>query len=230
MDLPWFSLSSEGFLRCAWRVTKDSAYLLPALALLVPGLFALAAGPDSIDHIAAAKAAERALHAACDEWSEAQSKGQDTSSAAAKIQRSYNEFLKHVLKTRYIPCAASVVPYHIVGAGKLDFGHRTESYLVGKGQSGVIMTLWAREEWQEDRLPPHGFAASLGLESEELRSKLTLGTATVAREKGLWVMRIPYKLEGVSGVLEIRQVGDEFRIKPDRGIVHKGRWWRPFEK
>lgn len=232
MDSPLFSLSSKGFLRCAWGVTKDSAYLLPALALLAPGLFAHAAGPERIDHIAAAKAAEQSFHAACDEWSLAQGKGQETSSAAAKIRCFYFEFMKHVLKTRYTPNCAVLVPEHIVGAGKLDLADgSTWSYVVGKGQSGVIMSIWKREKWQA-RLPPHGIAASLGIESPELRLKLTLGPATLAGEKGLTVVRVPYKLEGASGVIEIRHLGENgrWRIKPDRGIVHTGGWWRPFEK
>lgn len=235
MDLPLFSLSSKGFLRCAWGVTKDSAYLLPALALLAPGLFALAAGPESIDHIAAAKAAEQSFHEACDEWSLAQGKGQETSSAAAKINCSYYTFMKHVLKTRYIPSCVSPVPDHIVGAGKLDFADgSTWSYLVGKDPGRVMMSLWKREKWQEARLPPHGIAASLRIESPELESKLTFGRATLAREKGLMVVRVPYKLEGVSGVIEIRQLEEKdnwrWRIKPDRGIVDRDGRWRPFEK
>jgi len=42
------------------------------------------------DHVSAAIAAEQSFHAACDEWSAAQAKGEDTAPASVKITRSYS--------------------------------------------------------------------------------------------------------------------------------------------
>ena len=46
----------------------------------------------------------------------------------------------------------------------------------GKGQSGLIVAVWNRAAWA-DRLPPHGFAASIGVAPPELLAKFTVSRA-----------------------------------------------------
>ena len=214
------------------RRTVRSWAMLPLLITsLALFLSAVARAANNVDHVAAAKAAERSFHAACDEWSAAEAKGEETSSAAAKITGSYFDFMKHIMRTKYIPNAALLVPpvpVSIVGAGKLGLSDgSTASYVVHSG-GGLVMITWDRAAWTDHKLPSHGFAASLRIESPELCAKFTAGKADWADTQKK-VLRVPYTLGEVKGVIEIRCGGKDYPwpIHPDRGVV-KGGWWQPF--
>src|SRR5215204_770209 len=116
--------------------------------------FALAA--DKEDHVALAKEAERSMHRAVDAWAAANADRKPTTKPAADIRKSYFAFVKHVLKTHYIPNAAVLVPEDIASAGVLKEGDREMSYFAGGGQSGVVMSMFQRTEWTKDRVPSRG--------------------------------------------------------------------------
>jgi hypothetical protein len=179
--------------------------------------------------IAAAKAAEQAFHAACDEWAAARAAGKDTSAASSKISQSYFEFRKHIKDTHYQPNNEWLLPREqIAFAGSYaDAKGGNWSYLVGKGQTGVRMSAWKRAEWSDTGLPGHGFAASLSLEPYDLFDKFHVSVGTRPEVEQDLVL-IPYTLGEVGGTIELRRVGDEWRFHPDRGVVGPMQWWKPF--
>ncbi len=193
--------------------------------------------PSNEAAVTAAKAAEQAFHAGCDEWYAARQAGTDTSAAAAKIGLSYSDFLKHIKNTPYEPNNEWLFPQgQIAFAGSyVKADGSTWSYLVGKGQTGLRMSAWKRAEWSVRRvgnldvptLPGHGFAASLNLEPRDLFDKfhVSLGNRPDDAEDRLL---IPYTIGDVGGAIELRRVGQEWQFHPDRGEVGPLQWWRPF--
>jgi hypothetical protein len=194
--------------------------------------------PTNDAAVTAAKAAEQAFHAGCDEWYAARQAGRDTSAAAKKIGLSYFDFLKHIQNTPYEPNNEWLFPQEqIAFAGSyLKADGSTYSFLVGKGQSGLRMSAWKRAEWSIERigdqdyptLPGHGFAASISLEPYDLFHKfhVSIGTRPDAAQD-LFV--IPYTIDDVAGTIELRRVGTEWQFHPDRGVVSSPmHWWKPF--
>jgi hypothetical protein len=179
--------------------------------------------------VAAAKAALTAFHSACDEWSAARREGQDVSVASGKITQAYFEFLKQIKNTQYSPNNEWLFPREqIAFAGNYqDADGGNWSYLVGKGQTGLRMSAWKRAEWSADRLPAHGFAASISLEPIELFEKFHVSTATQPDTKTDLIV-VPYTLGDAAGTIELRRNGKEWRFSPDRGVVGALDWWRPF--
>lgn len=206
------------------------------------------AANDEVDHIAAAKAAERSLHAACDAWSAAQAEDEDKDkkAAAAQIQRAFEEFYAHARALRRNPqakrnivhVATAVSPTQsIASAGKLRRGKRGEwSYVVWRSDRGLMMTEWKREDWRTHVFRPGvvsylvrqgACSAALTIEPQKLARRFSVGSATWDDEKRQQVLRVPYELDGAPGVIEIRRDGDRWQMKPDRGIVGADGVWRP---
>ena len=190
---------------------------------------------DKVDHIAAARNAEQSFHAACDEWSAIHAKkGEDTSSAAAKITSSYIDFMKHVLWTKYIPNAAMLVgkPKQIAGAGAIHSKNGIQSYVIYKGQRGLRIIVWSRAAWKNPPtgLPSHGIAAHFLIDPRELSSKFIVGKADWANADQK-ILRVTYTLGDVQGVIEIRRDDEHYPwpIHPDRGVM-KGDLWLPSAK
>jgi hypothetical protein len=202
---------------------------LPVLACLVMGCGRNApptpAPPARIvDHVAAAKAAEQSFHAACDEWAAEHAKGKDTSAAETRISQSYHDFIHHALETRrFKPCALNLVSWPIAGAGNFtsaDGGVWT--YLLGADRAGLMLTVFKREEWHDTTLPRHGLAVQLAIEPQERVAEFIITSVQPdATQRGL--LKAAYRLNGESGVIGFRQVGEDWEAKPDRGIVvHDG--------
>jgi hypothetical protein len=219
-------------------------------------LFAVARGADPIDHLAAAKAAEQSVHAACDEWSASQAKGEDTSAAAEKIRRSYEAFYAHARDLSISPGSKSNIVFNalgafptkdIVSAGMfLSSNGDKWSYVVWRFEykvegvlglhQGLAMTQWKRENWQRKvsrsgvvsyLVQMGGYSASLGIEPEAVASKFSVSAAKwVGPNQQL--LRVPYRLGDTSGVIEVRRVGDRWEMKPDRGVVDQNGRWLPF--
>ncbi len=154
--------------------------------------------------------------------------------AEKKIGQSYNEFIKNILKTKFIPNAAYLIPVHIVGAGKLTSADGGAwSYLLGTTDTELSMSVWKREKWQNTRLPEHGKAASLIIEPQKDVSEFSIGAVRVD-PKRRDVLLVPYKLNGWTGEIEIRRVKDHWDVKPDRGTIIDGHSiqadrWLPFD-
>jgi hypothetical protein len=196
--------------------------ILAWLATHVP-----AAGDD--DPLTAVRKAETEFHAAGDKWEAVAAKGGDTAAVQGQIAKAYGSVLSAVRKTDLTPNAAYLVPDPLVQAGQLRLPDKTEwSYLVGKGQRGLIVSVWKRTTWA-DQLPPHGLAASIGVAPPELLTKFTVAKANWA-DVDKKVLRVPYTIGDTKGVVEIRRDGARWTIHPDRGEMEKGDWWRPFPK
>jgi hypothetical protein len=201
----------------------------PAI-LSVSILASLATSTPAIgdDPLAAVRRAEAEFHATCDKWEAVTAKGGDTA-ARGQIAKAYADLMSAIRKTDLTPNAAYLVPDPLVRAGKLRLPDKTEwSYLVGKGQSGLIVSVWKRTAWT-DRLPPHGLAANIGIAPPELLAKFTVAKADWA-DAAKKVLHVPYALGDTKGVIEIRRDGERWTVHPDRGEVGKGGWWRPFPK
>jgi hypothetical protein len=156
-----------------------------------------AAANDQVDHVAAAKAAERSLHAACDAWSAAKAEDEDRKAAAARIQRAFEEFYAHARALRRAPqtkrnivhVATAVSPtQRIASTGKLRRGEQDEwSYVVWRTDRGLMMTEWKREDWRTQLLRPGvvsylvrqgACAAALTIEPQKLARRFSVGSAT----------------------------------------------------
>jgi hypothetical protein len=205
----------------------------PAMAASQPALAPAEARQDGKaakrdDPLAAARQAERQFHDACDQWEATAAKGDDTAAVGRRITTAYGDFMGQILKTNVTPNAASLIPAQIAYAGKVRLPDTAEcTYVVGKGQSGLIVGVWTRAAWT-DRVP-HGLAASIGIEPPELLAKFTAAQAAWA-DADKKVLRVPYTLGDAKGVIEIRRDGARWTIHPDRGEIEKGGWWRPFPK
>jgi len=202
-------------------------------AILTVALFAWhaehvpAVGDD--DPLAAVRKAETEFHATCEKWEAVATKGGDTAPVGGQIAKAYGSLMGAIRMTDLTPNAAYLLPDPLVRAGKLRLPDRTDcSYLVGKGQSGLIVAVWNRAAWA-DRLPPHGLAASIGVAPPELLAKFTVAKADSADAEQK-VLRVPYALGDTKGVIEIRRDGERWTVHPDSGEVEKGGWWRPFPK
>jgi hypothetical protein len=205
--------------------TFQSILTVSILAWLAAG--APAVGRD--DPLTTVRKAETEFHAACDKWEVVAAKGGDTAAAGGQITKAYGNLMSAIRKTDLTPNAAYLVPNPLVRAGKLRLPDKTEvSYLVGKGQRGLIVSVWKRTAWT-DRLPPHGLAASIGIAPPELLTKFTVAKADWA-DADKKVLRVPYTLGDTKGVIEIRRDGERWTVHPDRGEIEKGGWWRPFPK
>jgi hypothetical protein len=198
-----------------------------SLLLLAVALCGYAFAADDEDHVALAKEAERSMHRAVDAWAAAKAEGKPTTQPAADIQKSYFAFMKHVLKTHYIPNAAVIVPGDIASAGLLKEGDREMSYFAGGGQSGVVLSVFHRTEWTEDRVPGHGFLCYLGIEPQELKKSFKVTSGEWADEKKV-VLRLHYVLDGKPGVIEARRGEKAWAMYPDRGLMKPGDWWDPY--
>ena len=139
--------------------------------------------------------------------------------------------MDHILQTKYIPCAAVLVPgdpADIVSAGKLvaadgstcsyvAYGVRDTTWdpgshrTVDKGIMSLMVSVWHREAWMDTPRggPPQGFAANLFIEPPELATRFSLGKADWAdAQKKL--LRVPYTLGEIKGVIEIHCSGKDF--------------------
>jgi hypothetical protein len=122
---------------------------------------------------------------------------------------------------------AVLLPDQIANAGAFDQDDGSKwSYVVGKGQSGLIVSVWKREAWQTDRVPPNGIEASIGIEPKDLLSKFTVGIGSWTNEKRT-ELRIPYHLGKLSGTITAQRVGATWKVIPDRGTMGSGNWWKP---
>jgi hypothetical protein len=186
-----------------------------------------AAGDD--DPLTAVRKAETEFHAACDKWEAVAAKGDDTAPVQGQIAKAYGSFMSAIRKTALTPNAAYLVPDQLARAGQLRLPDKTEwSYLVGKGQGGLIVSVWKRTAWT-DQLPPHGLAANIAIAPPELLAKFTVAKADWA-DADKKVLRVPYTLGDTKGVIEIRRDGERWTVHPDRGETEKGGQWRPFPK
>jgi hypothetical protein len=181
------------------------------------------------DPLTAVRKAEAEFHAACDKWEAVAAKGGDTAAVGGQIAKAYGKLLSSIRKTDLIPNAAYLVPDPLARAGKLRLPDKTEwSYLVGKGQRGLIVSVWKRTAWS-DRLPPHGLAASIALAPPELLARFAVAQADWA-DADKKVLRVPYTLGDAKGVIEVRRDGERWTVHPDRGELGKGGQWRPLPK
>jgi hypothetical protein len=188
--------------------------LVAGVLLSLFGATFVAAG----DEVAAAKAAEQSFHKACDAWETARANGRDTSRAAGDLRQAHEDFMTHVHKTKYMPFSAALVPDQIASAGTLTCADgTTRSYVVGKGQGGVIMSFWARTPWTSD-LPNHGFEAVIRLpaEAHQLYDQFSVGPGTWIGDKRD-VLRLPYTLGKLAGTIEARLIDGKWQMRPDRG-------------
>jgi hypothetical protein len=205
-------------------------------------------GANSIDHFAAARAAEQSLHAACDEWLVTQTKGKDTAAIAEKIKRCYTQFYASARDLDFCRDAKQSLVYNalgirpagdIVSAGALRTSHGDSwSYVVWHDKGCLHMTLWKREEWRTTVLrvgvvsylvDMGGVSAALIIQPDTLGSKMRVRKASWQDPSVQRVLRVPYELDGTPGVVEIRHTEEKWTIHPDRGVVaDDGRWW-PFE-
>jgi hypothetical protein len=198
-------------------------------ALLVLVLTAAIIGATEDGDIAAAKAAEAAFHQACDKWSSDAGAGIDTAPSAGRIAQTYFDFLKKARATRYRESVnnAVLLPDQIAIAGALDQEDGSKwSYVAGKGQSGLIVSVWKREAWQTDRVPPNGIEASIGIEPTDLLSKFTVGRGSWSSDKQA-ELRIPYHLGELAGTIRVQRTGGTWKVLPDRGTMGPGNWWKP---
>lgn len=201
-------------------------YCITSLLLIIAALCGSFLGAETEDHVALAKEAERSMHRAVDAWAAAKAEGRPTTQPAADIQTYYFAFIRHVLKTHYIPNAAVIVPENIASAGVLKDGDREMSYFAGGGQSGLVMSAFYRSEWTKDSVPNHGFLCDLGIEPEKSKKtfKVTSGEWTDGEKR---VLRLRYDLDGKPGVIEARRSENGWTMHPDRGVVKPGDWWDP---
>jgi len=218
-----------------------------SFAVLTTLLLAESAAKGDVDHFAAAKAAERLLHAACDEWSTAHAEGKGTAAAAARIERAYEDFYAHTRDLNHDPGAKNQIVYvatgvrptrDIVSAGMLRSCNGDEwSYVVWRSERSLMMTQWKREDWRKHVFRPGVVAylvrqgacsASLTIEPDELASHFNVRAATWTDRKQQQVLCVPYEIKGTSGVIEIRRNRDHWQMKPDRGVVAANGVWRPF--
>jgi hypothetical protein len=154
--------------------------------------------------------------------------------AEGRLSVAYMDFTKHAEKAGLDANEAFLLPFQFSYAGGFppEDGQAGWSFLIGKGQTGVIITMWDRDRFADDRLPAHGID-TLGIEPQTLFDKFSVG-------RGRWVdakrevMHIPYTIaktqdmSEVSGTLELRRTGKKWEILPDRGTLMGGHWWRPF--
>lgn len=234
-------------LSCDRNARLSTATIVCASFLVLAASFGPDPGAnDEVDHVAAAKAAERSLHAACDAWSAAQAEDKDRKAAAAQIQRAFEQFYAHARALRRDPqakrnivhVATAVSPTQsIASAGKLRRGKREEwSYVVWRSDRGLMMTEWKREDWRTHVFRPGvvsylvrqgACSAALTIEPQKLARRFSVGSATWDDEKRQQVLHVPYELDGAPGVIAIRRDGDRWQMKPDRGIVGADGVWRP---
>ncbi len=101
------------------------------------------------------------------------------------------------------------------------------SYIVGTGQSGLIVAAWSREPWPPGMYSGKGINFSVGIEPSDLQPEFIIGL-------GKWdergeVLRVPYILVDEFGTFELHLKRGEWSFHPDRGEL-KGNWWNPYKK
>lgn len=214
------------------------------------------------DCLALLVAIERSFHDACDEWYAKHREGKSTAEAAARIARAYRDFDDGVrLFWRYkaghealrrfeivYGALCIIIPAdNIICAGRLrSFDGSEYSYVAYRVEHGVVLTLWGRGPWEHEIqawsreehiafLIRRGFvAAALDFDPAKLGEDFQVQPGDWIDPKRQERLRIPYKLKGVAGVIEIRRVTkrdeqtgiieERWEVQPDRGTVTNGRW------
>ncbi len=187
---------------------------------------ASAVGAD--DAMADVRKAEADFHAACDNWEPVAAADDGTPVVLHEIDVTYRKLLSACSTAKLRFNNAVLVPHQFAWAGKITFPNMKESScMIGKGQSGLIVSVWHRTPWK-DRLPPHGIDGSIGIRPRELQDAFSVapGTWTDAERT---VLRVPYAIGEIKGTIEVRRDGDKWTIQPDRGKLD-GVWWEPFSK
>ena len=111
------------------------------------------AHPTTAESLAIAKAADQAFHTACDDWQRADAQGQDVMPAEGRLSVAYMDFTKHAEKAGLDANEAFLLPFQFSYAGGFppEDGQAGWSFLIGKGQTGVIITMWDRDRFADDR-------------------------------------------------------------------------------
>lgn len=195
-------------------------------------------GQNQADPLAATKKADLDFHEACDQWAAAYAKGEDTTSIEKRINDAYWRFMSSAHTYRdslpkiddnrdnYKPNEAflDIGQFAMVGSYKTDDGHE-RSYMIGTGQSGIIVSVWERGASFKTKLPGHGINGILGIDPEEVREQFMIGV-------GKWegdILKIPYKIKDITGTIDVRRNGAQWKFVPDRGAFHRGSW-HPLER
>lgn len=200
----------------------------PSIATTKPDERATTQASPNEDPAVLAKAAAQRLHAACDEWAAARAAGKPIRDARGKLLRAQSDLARALSQTKYDVNEVSLWTREQAAAGSYRKPNgSTSSYIVGTGQSGIIVACWGRGEWTADRKPGEGINFSVGIEPYHLKDDFQVGV-------GRWdakgqVLRVPYLLEDVAGTFELHLTNGEWSFHPDRGVV-KGSWWKPFEE
>jgi hypothetical protein len=180
------------------------------------------------DPVPVAKAAAERLHAACDEWAAARAAGGPIQHARREVRRAQSDLHQALGRTNYDVNNVSLWTREQAAAGSYRAPDGvTSSYIVGTGQSGLIVAGWRRAEWTRDQYPGQGIAFSIGLEPYELQEDFHVGLGRWD-EKGQ-VLRVPYLLVDVPGTFELHLKDGKWSFHPDRGEMN-GNWWRPFKQ
>jgi len=112
-----------------------------------------------VEHLTAAKQAERELHSACDSWNQACRLGQPTCVAARRIIEAYKEFYSHARQLRVCTAGRAGIIFIATGAcpsGRIlsagSYTTRQEgkwrrwSYVVWLQKKSIYVTVWERSE------------------------------------------------------------------------------------
>jgi|GEM_PF-4924625 len=229
------------------RFTELLTWLKPAVltAIALALLSSAAKAEDNVDHLAAAKAAERSLHAACDMWAEAAPHSKERALAANRIVAAFEDFYRYcrVLNSdpkstfKIIFIATGAQPRNkIVAAGRwTDEKGAVWSYVVWWDEGTLLMTDWKREEWckrVEQKTTTYfvrmgACCAGLKIAPQEVATRIRFGQALDCDLARRPVLRIPYTLDGRSGVVLVRRQGHHFHMEPDRGTVDANNVWMP---
>ena len=223
------------------RFTELFTWLKPAVltAIALALSSSAAKAEDNVDHLAAAKAAEHSLHAACDTWVEAAPHSKERALAANRIVAAFEDFYRYcrVLNSdpkstfKIIFIATGAQPRNkIVAAGRwTDEKGAVWSYVVWWDEGALLMTGWKREEWYKEvkqktttyYVAMGGCCGSLKIAPQEVAKRIRFGQAIDCDLTRRPVLRIPYTLDGRSGVVLVRLQGYRFHMEPDRGAVNE---------
>ncbi len=204
----------------------DAMIVWPSAGLVAINLFtlihlAVARGSGEKDHLTAARAAERSLHDACDEWAASQAMGRDTSAVTQTITRSYEASYASARdlaisssgKTQIHYVATGARPTNdIVSAGMVQLSAEDKrSYVVWQFNGGLAMTQWKRENWRSNTsvsgivyydVEMGAYSAVLRIYPQAAATKFKASIATwVGTNQEL--LRVPYKFGDTSGVIEV---------------------------
>lgn len=175
-----------------------------------------------------ARSADFTLHFACDQWAFNHDAGHDTTTAERIISSADSDFRRHINETKYRDSVNNVImrTRKVAAAGSFKSAEGKEfSFVIGTGQSGLVVCIWQRGIWTENGPPGRGIDGGIGIESNELRN-------TFAIETGTWIdkdktqLRIPYRLQGQAGTITVQRSDTTWTFVPDRGEIGPGGWWK----